>query len=712
MAITYVAGGTGAAGTGDVTPGMPSGAQTGDLIVLVTERNGGDTAGAPTGGAWTTIGSVFSQNTGNEWNTMCSAYYAWYDAGLNLTVPDGGDHTLARLYAFRGVDTAKPLDVTPVTGSNPDENNASHTASGLTVNTGGSMVVLALSHGDDGGGASWANATLESCTSAGGVDSTQGNDGFFNLLYGKKTTYGSAGTFSWITYSAEEAAWVLFALRPLKPTVTEVIDSTQEWVCPTGVTQVFVEAIGGGGTGGDGTDTGGGGGGGGAYAASFVTVTPSTSYTVTIGAGGTSPAAGGAGGGGGDTSFESDVIAKGGTGGSGGTSSPAGGAGGLASASTGTYKYDGGQGGSGNNSTDVGGGGGASAGRGCRGSHVVGTVQTGATGFAGGGSGGNGGANGGAGVNGSVPGGGGGGGEANSTNTTLGLGAKGRVWITYENQTTAYDELSTRILAVAGGAAGAFGGGGAGGVIDTFQTVEYTSYTVTVGAGGTNAYYQGNAGANSSFGSLITATGGGKGASLSALATTGGSGGGGSGGNATYNVGAAGTAGQGNAGGNGTTSGSVISGGGGGALDGGGAGFFTSTTAQGGNGGTGVPSKITGTSVFYGGGGGGSVTASQNQGLGGLGGGGAGAVGNQNGTAGTANTGGGGGGTDSHDLGKRGGDGGSGIVVVRYKTSDFGTCTGGTTSTDGDYTVHTFTSDGTMVFNAPSTFTPISSFFM
>jgi hypothetical protein len=57
------------------------------------------------------------------------------------------------------------------------------------------------------------------------------------------------------------------------------------------------------------------------------------------------------------------------------------------------------------------------------------------------------------------------------------------------------------------------------------------------------------------------------------------------------------------------------------------------------------------------------------------------------GNPGTANTGGGGGGGGNTNTG---GKGGSGVVIIRYLTSDFGTCTGGTKTTDGNYTVHKF----------------------
>jgi hypothetical protein len=103
--------------------------------------------------------------------------------------------------------------------------------------------------------------------------------------------------------------------------------------------------------------------------------------------------------------------------------------------------------------------------------------------------------------------------------------------------------------------------------------------------------------------------------------------------------------------------------------------------------------SITGTSIQRGGGGGGAVrstyTTADNAGAGG---GGRGAVfsGVSNATAGAVNTGGGGGGGVASKLGQAGG---SGTVIIRYAGAQRGT--GGTVTSDGGFTIHTFTSSGT-----------------
>jgi hypothetical protein len=245
------------------------------------------------------------------------------------------------------------------------------------------------------------------------------------------------------------------------------------------------------------------------------------------------------------------------------------------------------------------------------------------------------------------------------------------------------------VVAGGGGSGGDYGGagGGAGGLLGfTSQSLtSSTSYTATIGAGGT-AYVGGQSvpryggtGSNSQLGSLTTALGGGGGASDYAggrPGQPGGSGGGGSRGGGAVGTG---TAGQGNNGGTGYDDGSGYPGGGGG---GAGAVGQTPSSATGGNGGVGATYNTTvggsagpysfinamgvGTNTgqlvssnyyYAGGGAGGSRTGAS--GTGGSGGGGA------SNTAGTRNTGGGGGGANGsgNDAGFAGG---SGIVIIRY----------------------------------------------
>jgi hypothetical protein len=268
------------------------------------------------------------------------------------------------------------------------------------------------------------------------------------------------------------------------------------------------------------------------------------------------------------------------------------------------------------------------------------------------------------------------------------------------------------VLVVAGGGGGGgaeasngYGGGGAGGGAGGYAAgrifINYTNcgYPISIGAGGTGGANNPQAtgsGCNGTMGTascalgLIAIGGGfGGGDETGTNAGNGGSGGG-QGGDNTGTQGC-GTLGQGCAGGYANTR---NGGGGGGA----------STTGCHGYGGTGAGGQgrawYNGT-TYAGGGGGGNGAAVNTTTSGGAGGGGNGSAtdgtsGNQvaggTATAGTANTGGGGGG-GAAGRAQGGQNGGSGIVIVRYYGSQKGF--GGTITSSGGYTYHSFTSSGT-----------------
>jgi hypothetical protein len=262
--------------------------------------------------------------------------------------------------------------------------------------------------------------------------------------------------------------------------------------------------------------------------------------------------------------------------------------------------------------------------------------------------------------------------------------------------------VSASYLVVAGGGGGGgqyYSGGGGGGGLQTGTTsLNLTlSYSVIVGAGGSGGVGIGSSsqnGSNSVFGTLSASIGGGGGGGGWTTPTAAGNGGSGGGG-AQTGSGGTGTSGQGYAGGNGSGSGGSGGGGGGaGAVGAAGSGI------NGGNGGVGVASTISGTSTYYAGGGGGGPAnvggPDGTPGTGGNGGGGNGGTGNSSsgnpGGNGTANTGGGGGGDMASSIG--GGRGGSGVVIISYLgAQQFG---GGVVTSVGGYTIHTFTTSGTL----------------
>ena len=229
------------------------------------------------------------------------------------------------------------------------------------------------------------------------------------------------------------------------------------WLCPSGVTQVYVECWGSGASAATGSaNANGGGGGGGEYAAGYVNVTPGNRYNYTVAAGGASVSGTGSfGNAGASTIFTGDLsVAITGHGGQGGTPSYSGGGGAGGSGSTASVHFSGGAGGPAN---PYSGSGGSSAGSAAAGNtgNGYGSTTTAPTGggYGGGGSG----ATGNPGTIGGAPGGGGGG--TYYGGVASGAGATGQVRLTYPGGLGA--PTNTGASAVTGGGAGGAGGGSA-----------------------------------------------------------------------------------------------------------------------------------------------------------------------------------------------------------------------------------------------------------
>jgi hypothetical protein len=215
------------------------------------------------------------------------------------------------------------------------------------------------------------------------------------------------------------------------------------------------------------------------------------------------------------------------------------------------------------------------------------------------------------------------------------------------------------------------GGGGAGGYRTGTTVLLDQSYPIIIGAGGAGgtSAASGSSGSNSSFNSII-GTGGGYGGG--AISNGGGAdgGSGGSGGGGAGKIGVS-TGGAGNAGSFSPVEG-YAGAGNSGSTNNPGCGGGSSSAATAGapsTAGAGTSNSISGSAVTYGVGGGIST-----------------------GTAGTANR--GNGGAGGSGASGNGGAGGTGEVTVKYLGE--ARFTGGTITSSGGYTIHTFTSSGTL----------------
>lgn len=208
-------GSTMVAGTAGVTATIHADALTDDILVLTIEGEGEDANAdsPPTGGDWTAIdgstGSVASAESGQADRTRNSTYYHVYDSGSppNLSVPDAGQHTIAVISVWRGVDTASPLDATSVSSSN-STNSTAGSATGTSTSTAGSRVITICTHGDEGSISSPVNASLTGLAIDGQHSSAAGSDGMVGIISGILAGTGATGTTTWtISVSEEQANW-------------------------------------------------------------------------------------------------------------------------------------------------------------------------------------------------------------------------------------------------------------------------------------------------------------------------------------------------------------------------------------------------------------------------------------------------------------------------------------------------------------------------
>jgi len=140
---SFVAKGTFASGIGTVSPGMPAGISTDDLLLLFV-HSANQAIAAPTNNSWTEItpsGSPFRGTAGAAGGVRLQIFYRFVDGSEVLeTVPDSGDITAAIILAYTNVNTTTPFDGVTAVGYNAVA-STTLTMTGITTSTNEAMVV-------------------------------------------------------------------------------------------------------------------------------------------------------------------------------------------------------------------------------------------------------------------------------------------------------------------------------------------------------------------------------------------------------------------------------------------------------------------------------------------------------------------------------------------------------------------------------------------
>lgn len=228
---TYVGAGTGAGGTGNVVPTLPTGWQQNDIFLLFVESN--SPVNAPSG--WTAV-SGFPISGGSTAPTSLSVFWRRATSSeSNPTVTGGSDHKWAIILAFRGcIQTGDPWDVT-ATGTNQIDNTVTAlSANEVTTTVPNTLIVVAGAHSRDNARAhasDWTNPNLANPSITEAVDSgtTAGSGGGIFVAYGGKATAGATGATN-LTYASNTVQTKLLGTIALKPQVNYQLDLEAQWV--------------------------------------------------------------------------------------------------------------------------------------------------------------------------------------------------------------------------------------------------------------------------------------------------------------------------------------------------------------------------------------------------------------------------------------------------------------------------------------------------
>lgn len=142
-----------------------------------------------------------------------------------VTVPDSGDHQMARIFAFRNcIATGDPWDVT--TTGNKTTASTTATVPAVTTTVSDTLIVMIVGRPNDNNSESHfgvpVNSNLTNRVERAEVGSLTGNGGGFVLSTGVKATAGDTGTSTLSKSVSTTDTYMVIALKG-EPTVTRYV---------------------------------------------------------------------------------------------------------------------------------------------------------------------------------------------------------------------------------------------------------------------------------------------------------------------------------------------------------------------------------------------------------------------------------------------------------------------------------------------------------
>lgn len=217
MAIQYISGGAAAAGAAALTVSLPTTRANDDLLLLLVET-ANQAVTTPTG--WSIVAGT-PQGVGTAAATTAtriSLFYRFVDGSeTNPSIADSGDHQIAQIICYRGVDPVNPFNASA--GSVKSTASTTATFPGITTTKDNCLVLLAEAHALPDSNSTAIAGTRSGSNLTGLVErldnnTNAGNGGGFSLADGLKATAGSVtgGTVALTTSTV--GAHITLALQP------------------------------------------------------------------------------------------------------------------------------------------------------------------------------------------------------------------------------------------------------------------------------------------------------------------------------------------------------------------------------------------------------------------------------------------------------------------------------------------------------------------
>lgn len=214
---TFVAAGAVSSAVSAITPALPAGIQTDDVLLLPIQTRSaqGASIANAAGGTWTEIGPAQQDglNPGNRLNLFWSRYNGTQTAP---TTNDSGDHQIGAILGFRGcLATGDAYEA--LAGNADATSDTALTASGSTTLGADRLVLVLAARNVDAAGArysAWANTDLANIAELFDDGGTAGVGGGIGVISGEKATAGAYGSTTATLAAATSDAFMTLALIP------------------------------------------------------------------------------------------------------------------------------------------------------------------------------------------------------------------------------------------------------------------------------------------------------------------------------------------------------------------------------------------------------------------------------------------------------------------------------------------------------------------